>query len=118
MAETPVSRTILQGAYGLYTANAADITWQQADTANGNEVPISEGDILLAWNRDAVTLRTIAVGMEPFYGRGSGNMLYGIDAGEIMAFGPFERPGWAKPDGTLYFACGNANVYFAVLHVT
>lgn len=115
MARTAVTVTDLLGAYGTYSANAADITWQAADTVNDQQVTLVEGDILLVWNQDAGA-QTFTVTSVALFGRTGDVTAYSVGADEIAAYGPFRGPGWKQTDGMLYFEAASANIYFAILH--
>lgn len=115
MARTAVSVTTLLGAYGDYSvANAADVTFQQADTVNDQLVVMQEGDILLAWNKGAGA-QTVTISSVSLFGRTGDVSAYSVGAGEIMAFGPVLSAGWKQSDGALYFEASSTDIYFAIL---
>lgn len=114
MARTSVSVTTLLGAYGTYSANAADITFAAADTVNDNQVLMKEGDILLVWNQGAGA-QTFTVSSVALFGRTGDVTTYSVGADEIAAFGPAKFAGWKQSDNMLYFEASSTDIYFAVL---
>lgn len=115
MARTSVTVTTMLGAYGDYSvANAADITFQAADTVNQNQVLLREGDILLVWNQGG-SAYTFTVSSVELFGRTGDVSAYSVGVGEIAVFGPAKFAGWKQSDSMLYFEGNNASIYFAIL---
>lgn len=115
MARTELTVTTLQGAYGAYGANEADVTMAAADVANGNTVEMQEGDILLAHNTGGAPYYLTIDGVADPYGRDTGIEQYDIDADELAVFGPYQFPGWRQSDGGLYIDAENAAIRLGVL---
>lgn len=117
MARTALTVTTLEGAFGDYGANEADITMAAADVANGNSIDgLKEGDIVIAYNSDVgaqtVTFTSVA---DPSTGRTGDITAYSIGASEYAAFGPFKSRGWRQSDGDLYIDASDAGVLLGVL---
>ena len=118
MARTDVSVTTLLGAYGDYSvANSADLTWQQADTTNDNQVLLREGDILLFWNQGAGA-QTVTINSVALYGRTGDITAYSVGVDEIAHFGPVKAAGWKQSDGYLYFEASTNDIYWCVLRAS
>ena len=104
------------GTYpGVIAADAADFTWEAADNVNGNEVVLSEGEIVLVRNDDAgaqtVTFHSVA----DEFNRTGDITDYSLGPGEYAMFGPFKVPGWAQPGNLLHINASTATVMFAVI---
>lgn len=116
MARTTVSITTMLGAYGDYsTANAADLTWQAADVANGNQVLGKAGDIILFKNTDAVNTYYVTITSVALFGRTGDITQYDVGPAETAHFGPYQHAGWKQTDGYLYLDAEHADIEFCVL---
>lgn len=121
MARTALSKVVPTGSYPTLplSAGAATITLTAADTVNQNSVPWGNAHRLLviAQNTGAsartVTITSAADGL----GRTGDISAYSIAAGGVAVLGPFERPGWAQADASLYLEANNAEVKFAIVPV-
>jgi hypothetical protein len=95
------------------TETAADATNKQS-VAFGNYSKVS----IIAHNTGAgartVTVTSVADGQN----RTGDITAYSIAAGGIAYLGPFERPGWAQTDATLYFEASHAEVLFSVVPIS
>lgn len=115
MARTTINAVTALGAYGTYSANAADFTWTAADVANKNQTVATNNLLLLAYNSGGspytVTVSSVA---DPF-NRSGDIATYSLGAGEYAVFGPFQNVGWKQSDGYLYYEASNAAVRFAVI---
>jgi hypothetical protein len=104
------------GAYGTYSANAADLAMTAANTSDKNEVVATNNDLIIAHNTGAsartITITSIA---DPSYGRLGNITSYSLGAGEYAAFGPFKNAGWKQADGKLYFEADHAEVKFGIV---
>lgn len=116
MARTTLTKTTALGAYGSYTANAADLTMAAADVSNKNQFVASSGDLVIAHNTggSAYTV-TVTSSADPHYNREGDISAYSLGAGEYAIFGPFKRPGWVQSDGYLYLEANNSAVKFGVV---
>ena len=116
MARTLVAKTTLLGAYGTYTAGAADVVLAGADLANKNYVVLEEGDIVIAYNTNvgAQTVTIDSVANEQ--GRTGDITAYSLAAGDIAVFGPFRFEGWRNATtGFLDLEASHAEVLLGVI---
>lgn len=114
-ARTELTVTTLEGAYGDYGVNDADVTMAGADVANGNTFTLNEGDILIAHNTN-VGAQTVTIdSVADVYGRTGDITTYSLAADDYAAFGPFKRPGWAQTGGQLHVDATHAEVLLGVL---
>lgn len=116
MARTPIAAQALEGAYGDYGANEADMTQTAADEANGNSTPWSGSKLLvIADNQNAGAQTITFTSVADAFGRTGHITDYSIGIGEIGVFGPFEPDGWMQADGSLYYTAAAADVFISVL---
>lgn len=116
MARTTLTKTTALGAYGTYSANAADLTMAAADAVNYNQFVASNNDLVIAYNSGAgaVTL-TISSVADPKYGRTGDISAYSIGVGEYAVFGPMKNAGWKQSDGYIYLTASSADLYLGVV---
>jgi hypothetical protein len=102
-----------------YTANAADLTMQAADTTDSESVPLTGAELVIAHNTDTTDAHTVTISSiaSDDLGR-TGDISYSLGADEYAVFGPFGLDGWRQSDGDLYFAAAAADVKFAVVEIT
>lgn len=114
-----LTKTTLQGAYGAYAANDADVTFQAASTS-GDVFDFKEGDILLAHNTGGSTYWIQVVSVATSFGRtkdiGDGSTSYDLGAGEIAAFGPFKANGWKDSNNQISIDVENVAIEVAVIN--
>ena len=83
--------------------------------ADKEEVALTGGEIVIAYNTGAgartVTFTSVADDKK----RTGDITAYSIDAGSHAIFGPFAVPGWQQTNGKLYFEAEHAEVKFVVL---
>lgn len=115
MARTSLTKTTALGAYGSYSANAADLTMAAADTSNLNQFTANGNDLVIAHNTGGsaytITITSVA---DPFNRTGD-IATYSLGAGEYAIFGPFKAAGWQQSDGKIYLQASNAAVHFGVV---
>lgn len=118
MPRTSVSSQTPVGPYpAAVAADALELTFTQADVANGNEVPwAGQRMLLLVWNQSVDTDYYVTVGsVADARGRSTTALTqYDCDFGSVSAF-LLEREGWQQSDNTLHLDWENNNLYFAVL---
>jgi len=115
MARTSLTKTTALGAYGTYSANAADLTMAAADVGDKNQFTFAGNDLVVAHNT-AGTAQTVTISSvaDP-YGRTGDIDTYSIGAGEYAVFGPFEAAGWQQSDGKVYLEADSADVKLGVV---
>jgi hypothetical protein len=112
---TQLTKTTIEGPFGDYGADEADVTMAAADPTNGNMFRASGKDVVLAHNSGAAAHTvTITSAADP-YGRTRDISAYSLGAGEIAVFGPFGTTGWMAPDGYIYLSADSAEVRFGVV---
>lgn len=115
MARTDLTKKTALGAYGSYTANAADLPMAAADVANKNQFVANGNDLVIAHNTGAGA-HTITVTSSPDPFRRTGDIAaYSLGAGEYAVFGPFAITGWIQSDGKIYLEADHAEVKFGVV---
>lgn len=115
MARTDLTALAALGAYGSYTANAADLTMTAADTSNQNACVLTAKVLLVAHNTGASAHNVTVTSVTDPYGRTGHITDYSLGAGEYAVFGPFEPAGWLQTDGKLYFEADHAEVKFGLV---
>jgi hypothetical protein len=118
MARVTLTKTTPLGAFGTYSANAADVTLTAADTTDFNQFRASGNNLVIAQNTGGVAY-TVTITSAPINGRTGDIATYSIGAGEIAVFGPFlgNQNGWTQSDGFVYLQASNAAVKFAVIAI-
>lgn len=113
---TLVVHTILEGAFGDYGADEADITMAAADNANGNYHFLHRGDIVVAHNTTGGALTITFSSVATDTGRTGDITAYSIGAGEIAMFGPFNYRGWRQGStGWLHYTASAVGVTLGVI---
>lgn len=116
MARAAIVAQTLEGAYGDYGANEADITLTAADTGDGNYTVWAGSKLLIiADNPSGGALTLTVTSVANRYGRSGDITTYSIGAGELAIFGPFEPDGWMQSNGQLYYAGSSADLDIAVI---
>lgn len=115
MARTALTAKTPVGAYGSYSANAADLTMTAADTSDQNSCVASGNDLIIAHNTDSGAHNITITSVANEKGRSGDISSYSLGAGEYAIFGPFLLPGWEQTDGSLYFEADDATVKFGVV---
>ena len=115
MARAALTKTTALGAYGTYSAGAADLTMTAADASEKNSFTCTGNDLVIAHNTGAVE-RTITISSvaDP-YNRTGDITAYALGAGEYAVFGPFKVRGWQQSDGKIYLEANHAEVKFGVV---
>lgn len=114
MARTDITVTVSPGKIPL--AGVA-VTFEAADTTNQNQVTLSGGEMLLAWNQGA-SAHTVTVTSSPDdLGRLGHITAESISASQVRCYGVPQVEGWKQSDGKLYFEANSAEVYFAVIRL-
>lgn len=116
MTRTAIATQTLEGAYGDYGADDADMDQTAADEANGNSTAWAGSKLLvIADNQNAGAQTITFTSVTDPQGRTGHITAYSIGIGEIGVFGPFEPLGWMQSDGALYYTASAADVYISVL---
>jgi hypothetical protein len=112
MVEYVAGRTTLGATVALYgyglrdvggydTPDQVDLEMAEADYQHGNQVVMSGGDLLVAYNPDGVAhLIHVESAKDPY--QRYEDVDYWLGAGEYGVFGPFELDGWVQGDGRLW----------------
>lgn len=119
MPRTAVVVTTLEGAFGNYGVNEADITMAAADIGNQNYHVLQEGDIIFVHNTDVaektITINSVA---DLETGRTGDITAYALAADDYAAFGPFTFRGWRQPTtGWLHWEGNDADIKIGVLRI-
>ncbi|MBU2249525.1 MAG: hypothetical protein KKD77_22450 [Gammaproteobacteria bacterium] len=107
--------TTMEGAYGDYGANEADVAMAAADVGNGNYWVLKEGDVLLAHNTNVGAQTITIASVADKYGRSGNIAAYSIGADEYAVFGPFQFHGWRQTTGWIHVDAASADVLLGVL---
>jgi hypothetical protein len=114
-ALTPVAVPARQSV--SVAADAADLAFTAGDAVEGNSVPCTGKEIVVAWNTD-VGAQTITIDAPADeFAREGAITAYSIGADEIAWFGLFHADGWKQTDGTIHIDVSDAGVELAVLRV-
>lgn len=102
-----------------YAVAGTTLSWTACNVANGNRVPIADGEILLLFatndgSEDPVNL-TVTSQPDPVFGR-TGNISRSIASGAYVAF-RLDSIGWAT-NGFVNFNGDNAAVKVMILKIT
>ena len=118
MPRTTLTKTTPLGAFGTYSANAADLTLTAADTVNLNQFRATGNNLVIAQNTNAGA-QTVTITSAPINGRTGDITTYSIGAGEIAVFGPFlgNQNGWTQSDGYIYLQASHADIKFAIISI-
>lgn len=118
MPRTTLTKTQTLGAFGTYSANAADVTMTAADVANLNQFAATSTNLVLAHN-GGVGAATITITSAPDEkGRTGDIAAYSLGAGEYAVFGPFDsQRGWRQADGYVYLQASSADIKLGVIEL-
>lgn len=116
MARTDLVVSVLEGSFGDYGANQADVTMAAADIVDKNQFTLHEGDIVVVHNTN-VGVQTVTIESSPdMCNREQDITTYSLAADDYAAFGPFKGHGWTQPaDGQLYLEASAVDVLLGVL---
>ena len=115
MARTALTKTTALGAYGTYSAGAADMTMAAADTVDQNSFVFAGKDLVIAHNTGGSPATITINSVSDPYGRDGDISAYSLGAGEYAVFGPFDAAGWLQSDGSMYLEASSADVKFGVV---
>jgi len=115
MARTTLTKQNPVGAYGSYSANAADLSMTAADVSNKNQFVANGNDLVIAHNTGASEHNVSIESAPDPYGREADITSYALGAGEYAVFGPFKTEGWMQSDGKIYLEADHAEVKFGVI---
>lgn len=118
MARTSITPQTLEGAYGDYGADEADLTFAATTGAagdSGNQFSASGNDLVIVRNDNGGAQTITFTSVPDKLGRSGDIETYSIGAGEYAAFGPFKVEGWRQTDGKIYFETSSADVKVAVI---
>jgi len=116
MARTNISPVSLPSKYPAtpLAADAADLTFTQADDVNGNEFSGVRA-LILAWNKHATIAQTVGIPSVIDEKNRKGDITaYSIGPGEIAAF-QVDIPGWMQIDGKIQLDASTTDIWFAVI---
>ncbi len=115
MARTALTVQVLTGPYPS-DLGLDDLTWEAADSGNGNSFPFTGKEVILARNDDAsgslITLQSIA---DPT--NRTGNVTLTPATGDYAMFLASDLTGWMQSDGMFYLDAANVNVFFAIVRL-
>jgi hypothetical protein len=98
------------------TALSADLAWNAPGTASDGISFTNTGrQILLAWNQNVSTPRTVTISSVALNGRTGDITTYSIAFGVISVFGPFDPQGWNQTGGKVFAVASATDTKFAVI---
>lgn len=101
----------------VVAANAADVTFDAGDQANGNATPCTGKELLLVRNTDTGA-QTVTIDAAPdAVGRDGVISAYSLAADEVALFGPFPTASYRQTDGNLHVNVSAAAVELAVVRL-
>lgn len=86
-----------------------------SDLANGNAIPCTGQEILLAYNSDTVLHHFTVTSTPDLLGRTGDITAYIINPSTLCGLQLSQITGWKQSDGTIHISCDNALVKFAVI---
>lgn len=113
MPRTALTVTQMGGAYASAGVVATE---QAADVGNGNYIPLTGGEVVVARNTNSgSTAHTVTfTSVADSEGRTGDITGESIAAGAVHVFGPFQPNGWKQTDGRLYIDANHAEIKFSV----
>lgn len=114
MARTTLTKQV---AAGPNQTALTTLTWDVADTVNGNQFRPSGNDLILAWNTGASGHTTTLTSAPDERGRLGTITADAIAAGAIEMFGPVGLNAWRQSDGYIYIDGNHAEVKFAIIQL-
>lgn len=116
MTRVIIDPTLVIGAYGNYSADAADFEFVNGNQLLGNRTEFGGKLLLLAYNASGGN-RTVYIYSTDDPYRRLNEVAYSLGPGEYAVFGPFEPLAWKQDDGYLHYLCGGfeGDIKFAVI---
>jgi hypothetical protein len=100
---------------GAYATAGVVATEQAADVGNGNYIPLTGGEIVVARNSGASSRTVTFTSVADSEGRLGDITAESVAAGAVHVFGPFQPTGWKQSsDGGLYINANHAEILFSV----
>lgn len=114
MPRTALTKT---SAPGPYPTAGTTLTWNDADSANGNDFAMTGRDLVLVRNGHAVTTKTYTVtSAADSQGRTKNITAESLTAGAVVVLGPFRnKSGWAQASNKFYIDGEDNNIKIAVI---
>jgi len=112
MARTEIAAQVLGGSLD-YTGDT--LTWEAADSSNGNDTASTGRELILVRNDDAGASLVTIVSAPDHLGRTKDCSL-SVAASAYASFGPYPVTGWSSA-GRLEFDAANDNVMVAVVRL-
>lgn len=114
MPRTALTKTTASGAYP--TAGVT-VTWNDADSGNGNDFAMTGRDLVLVRNGHASTNKTYTVtSAADGQGRSKNITAESLAAGAVVCLGPFRnKSGWSQTGNKFYIDGEDTNIKIAVI---
>ncbi len=102
---------------GGYPQAISTLTWTAADNVNGNSVPWTGKELILAQNTDVGSQTVTVTSVADREGRSDSHLTTASIAASAYAVvgGPFPSEGWRQTDGNIYLTASAATIKFAVI---
>jgi hypothetical protein len=114
MARTALTKTT---APGTYPTAGTTLTWNDADSANGNDFSMTGRDLVLVRNNHATDPKTYTVtSAADAQGRTKDITAEALAAGTVVVLGPFRnKTGWSQSGNKFYINGEDNNIKIAVV---
>jgi hypothetical protein len=114
MARTALTKT---SAPGGYPTAGVTVTWNDADSSNGNDFAMTGRDLVLVRNGHASAAKTYTVtSAADSQGRSKNITAESLVAGAVVCLGPFRnKTGWAQSSNKFYIDGEDNNIKIAVI---
>jgi len=114
MARTALTKTT---APGPYPTAGTTLTWNDADSSNGNDFAMTGRDLVLVRNAHATDPKTYTVtSAADSQSRTKDITAESLTAGVVVVLGPFRnKSGWAQTSNKFYINGEDTNIKIAVI---
>jgi len=98
-----------------FATSMSDITFEAADSTEGNKFPATGSELLILHNTDTSSQTVTVVSTPDSFGRVGDIDAYSIPASGYAITQKFSEQGWAQDDGYIYFDASADTVEVAVI---